>query len=484
MKNQLQAELCSTLKRRQNGQHKKPNFVIPKNSTINAIYNQLKVLDAVEKAMASEGESSSEKPTNGSPSNGSPLPERATTLARPKTNTPADTEKPKLMISHGRPNFVRPEPVFKIATAVPPQPIISPEPTQPISSVGVKSTEDVKNVQLKSNISVEPTLPNTDIEVSTPQPIATKTIQASQQFNGFTAHNKTTASNGLNFVEALQVTNINKSSENEETTKYTNGANTLKTSGAHYSNSTVKSFTKLSHSTPTSGRSSPVLSSPLPPRKVPTIGYKQQDAMTSQSGSNTLKTSQKILISESSTSSTSSITSSACAEQNEIQRKLQSLKTVDMHEVSRHTESSAAPTRRWTAKKVYGSQSPPLAMTTAAAASPLSPRKAQPFKVHTQPQSPHITSPAIHHLAQNGSPNFDVKPIVSFSKDLCVTNRYPDKVKVFRSTSSSSEAASVSTKATSTDSSTSETNTYFSDLKFIINENGEVIHSSVTQQCH
>lgn len=483
MKNLLQAELCSTLKRRQNGQNKKPNFVNPKNSTINAIYNQLKVLDAVEKAMSSEGESTNEKHANGiTTSKASPVPERATTLPRPKTNTPADIDKPK-MISHGRPNFVRPDPVFKMATAVPSQPTISPEPKQSSLNHPVNGDEAVKTVQrFKSISSIEPTISNNHSEESTaersPQQATTKTMQTAQQFNCFTGHNKTTATNGQNYFQAVQEANIIKSVETEETVKCTSGASTVTMNAAHYSNSTAKSFTKLSHSTPTSGRSSPVLptASPLPPRKLLTTGFKQQDALTSQSSTTTtVKTIEKHLVNE---SSTSSITFSDCSEQNEIQRKLQSLKTVDMHEVNRHI--SPAPTRKWTAKK--SSQSPPLVT-----ASPLPPRKAQPFKVQTQPQSPHITSPAIHHLNQHGAPNFDVKPIVSFSKDLCVTNRYPDQVKVLRSASSSSEAVSVSTKITSNGTSTSETkeNTYFSDLKFIINENGEVIHSSsVTQQCH
>lgn len=444
----LQAELCSTLKRRQNGQNKKPNYVMPKNTTINAIYNQLNV-KTVEKAMASEGESTSEKYTNGSSSKVPTLqPERATTLPRLKTNTPADTDKPKLMISHGRPNFVRPEP----KTAVPSQPTISPEPKKPNLGLAINDNEAVKTGRLKSI--------STAVVVPTNNHVEDSTSERSQQPNFhktsptcFTGHNKITVTNGLNYFETVQPANISKSSEKDDTAKYTNGASTVKTNGAQYKNSTAKSFVQLSQSTPTSGRSSPILSSasPLTSRKV--LGFKKQGTLT-QSSTSVLKTAEK-----------SSITLSACDEQNEIQRKLQSLKTFDMHE-----SSSPATTRKWTAQKIYGSQSPPLMNTTA---SPLPPRKVQ-FKVQTQPQSPHITSPAIHHLAQHGSPNFDVKPIVSFSKDLCVTNRYPDQVKVLRSASPSPEAVSVSIS--------SETNTYFSDLKFTINENGEVIHSS--QQFH
>lgn len=424
-----------------------------KNSTINAIKNQLKVLDAVEKPMSSEGESSSENHTNGSSSNILPLPVRVTTLPRPKTNTPADTNKPKLMISHGRPNFVRPDPKI----GVPPQYTNNSEPTPPNLNFAVNGNDAVKLGQLQPISSIEPTLPNKNIEDSTPErsprPIVTKTMQTAKQEHCGTGHNKTSETNGLDYFEAVQDGNITKSNDNEETVKYTNGASTIKTNGAHYSNTTVNIFIELSHSTPQSARSSPVLASasPLSPRKV--IGFKQQDALTSQNIT-ALKAADKRRISDSSTATSSSITASDCAEQNEIQRKLQSLRSVDKLELQ-------TPTRKWTAKKIYGSQSPSLLMT---ATSPLPPRKAHTFKMQTQPQSPHITSPAIHHLAKHGSPNFDVRPIVSFSKDLCEPNRYPDQV-----------AVSVSTKVSNSCSSTRESNTYFSDLKFIINENGDVI---------
>lgn len=114
---------------------------------------------------------------------------------------------------------------------------------------------------------------------------------------------------------------------------------------------------------------------------------------------------------------------------------------------------------------------------TILSASPLPPRKSQVFQQQPQPQSPHITKPKIHHL-NHDSPNYDIKPFVSFSKDLSSTpNRYPDVVKVIKKSENSSYITSNSNSTMTLLKSEANENMYFSDVKFIINENGEVVQT-------
>lgn len=141
-------------------------------------------------------------------------------------------------------------------------------------------------------------------------------------------------------------------------------------------------------------------------------------------------------------------------------------------EVNEETDSSII-SSTWSEKKQTSYDSANISTV-----SPIAPRKSQVFKPqqHHQPQSPQITKPTIHHLKNGGaSPNFNVKPIVSFSKDLNTTpNRYPDMVKVIKT---SSENHTYNTTTRTLNNAESKENIYFSDLKFIINENGEVVHS-------
>lgn len=89
----------------------------------------------------------------------------------------------------------------------------------------------------------------------------------------------------------------------------------------------------------------------------------------------------------------------------------------------------------------------------------ISPKNALPFKQQKLVLSPQVTSQTIHHLSTEKLSNFEQKTTVSFSKELgAVPNRYPDMVKV-----------------TKTMDETSKSNTFLSNVKFIINSNGEVI---------
>lgn len=146
----MQDELNSTLQRRQKGERIRPHFVLPKNSTINAIYNQLQYLDSqnanntdanadaayplqqqylAKLNPTDDNNGYQEQPAapattfyntsnniNGNNGNGAsnaaatPFVQYAATLPRA---SPARTEEPAsktpgLMISHGRPNYVRP----------------------------------------------------------------------------------------------------------------------------------------------------------------------------------------------------------------------------------------------------------------------------------------------------------------------------------------------------------------------------------------
>lgn len=127
-------------------------------------------------------------------------------------------------------------------------------------------------------------------------------------------------------------------------------------------------------------------------------------------------------------------------ELNDIQKKIQNLKTVEVHKTYSSANKSPEPKN--------------VSETDCFQSSPIMPRRAHLFKQQQNLVNPKITSPPINH----GTSNFKAKPVTSFSRDLQLTpNRYPEKIPVKKSL----EPEPV----------------FFSDIKFAINSNGEVVRS-------
>lgn len=343
---------------------------MPKNSTINAIYNQLNEID---KQIQQTMDSTEDKTDN---NNVDLTSKRSATLPRPSNNSKSGEEKPKLMITHGKPNFVRPTVQTKF-----------------------------KNLENGESNNSKVAIPEQIFKATnSPPPAVAKELN----------HNRP------HFLPKLSVTI--KSSQNMC------GERSLPAS---------------------------VNSSPIPVRKIPLI---KQNSDSSEIGSTkppTIATLKSVTTKQIEPKNTE-----VCS--NEIQRKLQSLRSIELAD------------DKLTTKPQPKSQH----------ASPIPPRKAQLFKPQQiqQPVNPKITSPIIHHLNHNkssgGGPNFNVKPIVSFARDLSATpNRYPDKVQL-KTVSNDNSNNSRSINGDHGDD-VSKENVYFSDLKFLINENGEIVQTIV-----
>lgn len=143
-------------------------------------------------------------------------------------------------------------------------------------------------------------------------------------------------------------------------------------------------------------------------------------------------------------------------ELNDIQRRIQKLKTVEINTI--HSSSNDSTEERIEEHtKIQSNSIKSVAETDCFQSSPILPRRAQLFKQQQNLASPKITTPTIHHL-NHGTLNFKAKPVTSFSRDLQLTpNRYPEKI----SKSKTTEPEPV----------------FFSDIKFAINSNGEVVRS-------
>lgn len=481
MKNQLQAELSSTLQRRKNNDvpNKKPNFVVPKNTTINAIYNQLKVLEAVEKAMSGNADLLHNNATTSDYSNSSSDESApsgrntASTLPRRSAkNAAAAADKPKLMISHGKPNFVRPAAIpFKVpSSSSSPAMVTNHTPvvvTAPEMVTVVKMTTPppatTTSVRLppKPAVAIKQPSPSSPPPppLLPPQPPTLRRLKSFEQII-MEAGNREPSATPINSQKPQS--NGAWSPPPQLMTKHT---------------------TPLSNrSTPTSGRSSPfnnhssssACSSPLPPRKTTIFKQLQQqyqETTTPPSTATTAAPKTPIATKSVGTVFKSKFDGDECEQTNEIQRKLQSLKTVDMHEVTRNIASnhqqhnydaidSSAEQHRVKWSKTTNESSKTTTTTSSISNN---------YNNRTAPAQPTTNNKMVNH------PNFNVKPMISFSKDLSDTpNRYPDTVKVMRS------AATVTTATADESAAESKENNYFSDLKFIINEYGEVVQSSIT----
>lgn len=131
-------------------------------------------------------------------------------------------------------------------------------------------------------------------------------------------------------------------------------------------------------------------------------------------------------------------------------------------------------------------------------------KEATPFQSNAVPHNPTITPPAtIHHLRNNNittTPNFDIRNVTSFAKDLMdAPNRYPDTVVVTNNTRHVDENGRVINETTFSRKVVSSTSNggghgtitegpnkptnFFSNLKFVIEENGD-IRPNVTQMSH
>lgn len=371
IKNQLQAELCSTLNRRQNNGNKKPNFIVPKNTTINAINNQLRELQNQQNQTTPNG-----KPTS---TIDAPSTKHSTTT----TDAKDKEEKPKLMLSHGKPNF-------KIASnSTNSKKLVEKDASPPGNELigtlrrrlkSVECLDEMESTTGKAN-EVEKSAWEAEPQKIKPLPAKIET--------------KVPASPPL-FYKA-SVKNFNSTANNTEST---DGHNEIKRTIRR-----LKSTEMLEHI------------------------EKSSDEKT---------------------------------ELNDIQRRIQNLKTVEINKLHSSPNGYSAETRTEEHRKVETiSVRSATTETDCFQSSPILPRRAQLFKHQQQnlTNSKITAAPIVHHVT-NGNANYSVKPVTSFSRDLQLTpNRYPDKILVTKTAASEPEPV------------------FFSDIKFVINSKGEVVRS-------
>lgn len=380
IKNQLQAELSSTLHRRQNGGNKKPNFIVPKNTTINAINNQLREL---------QNNAQSAPAANGKATNDATPVKHHTTASDAKDKE----EKPKLLISHGKPNF-------KIQSNA-------------ISSKKLWEKDD--------------------------KPAENELIG--------------TLRRRLKSVESLdQIDQFENSSDKSSTSqKSVDGTKKIGSDVQNGVGERYKCGVPESNTTIVSPK--PQIAPPLF-YKASVKNFNTVTSNTQTDGNNEIKrTIRRLKSVELLEQSTDDRT-----ELNDIQRRIQNLKTVEINKINGLSNGYASETRVEEHKQMESiSVRSTTVETDCFQSSPILPRRAQLFKQQQNLANSKITTPVVHHI-NNGNMNYKAKPITSFSRDLQLTpNRYPDTVPV--------------TKVTEPEP------VFFSDIKFIINSNGEVVRS-------
>lgn len=341
--------------RRQNGGTKKPNFIVPKNTTINAINNQLREL---------QNNAQTQPTTNGKTT----TTETGQPKHPPATNTKDKDEKPKLLISHGKPNF-------KISSSS--KKIMEKDENAGSNELIGTLRRRLKSVEcLDDNVSIEK--------------VDDKSLNAQNYI-----HEHQT-------VPKVEVNSIHKAPIIAPPVFY---------------KASVKNYNSVTSNTSTTESNNEI--------KRTIRRLKSVELLEQIEKSNDEK-----------------------VELNDIQRKIQKLKTVEIDKI----HSSSTSLHEENIKKSSNS----VTEIDCFQSSPILPRRAQLFKQQQNLANPRITSP-IHHL-NHGAMNFKVKPVTSFSRDLQLTpNRYPEKIAV--------------TKTVETEP------VFFSDIKFAINSNGEVVRS-------
>lgn len=366
IKNQLQAELCSTLHRRQNGGNKKPNFVVPKNTTINAINNQLRELQNNAQTLpTTNGKTTAESvPTN--------------------ANTKEKEEKPKLLISHGKPNF-------KISSnSLNSKKIMEKdESTSSNELIGtlrkrlrsMESLDEIDTIETSSNKSNN----------SNDKPLDAQKYVPEQH------------------VSRIEANNVPKSP----------------IAPPVFYKASVKNFNTVTSNTTTSEGNTEIKRTI---RRLKSVELLEQIEKSNDDKS----------------------------ELNDIQKRIQKLKTVEINKI--HSSSNGfSESRTEEHNKIQSNSLRTATETDCFQSSPILPRRAQLFKQQQNLATSKITSPTIHHI-NHGTLNYKAKPVTSFSRDLQLTpNRYPDKIPVTKTV----EPEPV----------------FFSDIKFVINSNGEVVRS-------
>ncbi|KAJ6648054.1 hypothetical protein Bhyg_03279 [Pseudolycoriella hygida] len=386
IKNQLQAELCSTLHRRQNNGNKKPNFIISKNTTINAINNQLRELQNNVQAQPN--------------TNGKTI-ENTANKAQTAPNAKENEEKPKLLLSHGRPNF-------KIST----------------NSMNSKKVMENKD--------------------SSP----------SDELFG-------TLKKRLKSVESLDDIEI---TEKNSRSLIAHESQEMVEQPLKIAQQTQKNASDKSHSARIEINN--VLKSPIAPPVFYKASIKNYNATTKVNNFSNVSTTEsndeikQTIKRLKSVESLEQIQKSVDdkTEMNDIQRRIQNLKTVDVNKTNilSNSRSTEVTTEERSSVQSISVRSV-TEQTDCFQSSPILPRRAQLFKQQQNLANSKITSPTIHHI-NRGNLNYKPKPVTSFSRDLQLTpNRYPDKIPVTKNI----EPEPV----------------FFSDIKFSINSNGEVVRS-------
>lgn len=406
--------------RRQNGGNKKPTFIVPKNTTINAINNQLRELEIKAQAQPKSTTHTIAQPTtnginqpttngiiqpttNGTTqpiTNGMTQPttngiNRPTTNGRTTTtptkqssatNTTDKDEKPKLLLSHGKPNFK-------------------------ISSSSMSSKKFMEKDESSANNELIGTLRRRLKSVESLDdidPIGDKSLHAQKH------------------VQEQQ----------KRTKEQPNGVYEQSNAARIEVNSVPKS--------------------PIAPPAFYKASVKNYNAVTRNASAidsnNEIKRTIRRLKSVELLEQTEKL-SDEKTELNDIQRRIQNLKTVEINKIN--SSSNGFSEIHTEEHKIESISVRSVTETDCFQSSPILPRRAQMFKQQQNLANSKITSPAIHHI-NHGNSNYKVKPVTSFSRDLQLTpNRYPEKVPVTKTV----EPEPV----------------FFSDIKFAINSNGEVV---------
>lgn len=389
--------------RRQNGGNKKPNFIVPKNTTINAINNQLREL-----------QNNAQTPST---TNGKTTPETVPTKDSPATNTKDKEEKPKLLISHGKPNFKISSNSFNSKKIM--EKDVSAGSNELIGTLrkrlkSVESLDDIDSYEKSNDKSVDvqkyvPEQHVARVEVNN----VPKSPIPPQQHAPRTEVNYVPKSPTppQQYVPKIEVNNAPKSP----------------VAPPVFYKASVKNYNSVTNNnttTTTEGNSE---------IKRTIRRLKSVELLEQTEKSNDDKT-----------------------ELNDIQKRIQKLKTVEINKI--HSSSNGVTESRTEEYNTIQSNTLRTAtVTDCFQSSPILPRRAQLFKQQQNLATSKITSPTIHHI-NNGNVNYKPKPVTSFSRDLQLTpNRYPDKIPVTKTV----EPEPV----------------FFSDIKFVINSNGEVVRS-------
>lgn len=354
IKNQLQAELSSTLHRRQNGGNKKPNFIVPKNTTINAINNQLREL---------QNNAQNQPVTNGKTTSDAKQ-------TKPSTDDKDKDDKPKLLISHGKPNFK-------------------------ISSNASSSANSKKLLEKDENVSGNELIGTLRRRLKSVE--ALDEIEPVEKLNDKPVNEQKFEAR----VAVADPPTIVRQPKNivQEQTNVSNGVPKSPVSPPLFYKASVKNFNTVTSNT------------------------------SSTDGNNEIKRTIRRLKSVELLEQTEKSTDEK-TELNDIQRRIQNLKNVEIHKINSSSNGFTSEMRSEEHHKIESITVRSTTETDCFQSSPILPRRAQLFKQQQNLENSKITSPTIHHI-NHGNSNYKVKPITSFARDLQLTpNRYPDKVAI------------------------------------------------------